>query len=120
MSPKSPLQLIPVLSSADIDRDLVWYDKYVGFNKVFGDAGYAGLQRENHEIHLQWHHANDNDPVFPSVIKLFVPDIQLYAEEFIERGTISREKLRMHTPWGTHEFGFYDLNKNAIFIVQDV
>jgi hypothetical protein len=24
-----------------------------------------------------------------------------------------------NTPWKTNEFGFYDLNNNAIFIVED-
>ncbi|MEM7511998.1 MAG: hypothetical protein AAF388_13775 [Bacteroidota bacterium] len=46
--------------------------------------------------------------------------IQPLFKEFVERGTVPPEKLRMNTPWGTHEFGFYDLNKNAIFIVQDI
>lgn len=119
MSPKSPLQIIPVLSTSDVKRDLEWYKKHVGFEVVFGDEWYAGLQRENHEIHLQFHHNNEDDPVFPSVIKFFVADIHSYAEEFINRGTITKEKVRMNTDWGTHEFGFYDLNNNAIFFVQD-
>lgn len=116
----SPLYIIPVLSSADLKRDLAWYEKYVGFKYVFGDDGYSGIQRDGYEFHLQFHHGNEDDPVLPSVIKIFVPDIQPYVNEFVNRGTIKREKLRMNTPWGTHEFGFYDLNKNAIFIVQDV
>lgn len=120
MSPKSPLYIIPVLSSSDIRRDIEWHEKHTGFQPVFGDDGYAGLQRDNHEIHLQWHHDNEEDPVFPSVIKLFVSDIKPYYDEFLKRETISKDKLRMNTPWGTHEFGFYDLNRNAIFIVQDI
>ncbi|MEQ8905851.1 glyoxalase/bleomycin resistance/extradiol dioxygenase family protein [Ekhidna sp.] len=116
----SPLQIIPVLSTDSIKRDLEWYEKYTGFKFVFGDDGYAGLQRDNLEFHLQFHHNNAGDPVFPSVMKIFVSDIHTYVDEFVKRGTIKKEKLRMNTPWGTHEFGFYDLNKNAIFIVQDV
>ncbi len=116
----SPLFIIPVLPSSDIERDLKWYEKQAGFKYVFGDEGYAGLQREGHEIHLQFHHGNVDDPIHASVIKFFVKDIRPYVEEFVRRGTISSEKLRENTPWGTHEFGFYDLNKNAIFIVQDV
>ena len=33
--------------------------------------------------------------------------------------TVSNDALRMDTPWKTHEFGFYDRNSNAIFIMQD-
>lgn len=119
MGTRSPLYIIPVLPSSDIERDLNWYEKYTGFKYVFGDTGYAGLQREGHEIHLQFHYGNEEDPIHGSVIKFFVKDIQPYVEEFVKRGTIQREKLRENTPWGTHEFGFFDLNKNAIFIVQD-
>ena len=32
--------------------------------------------------------------------------------------TVTENKLRLKTDWGTNEFGFYDLNKNAIFIVE--
>lgn len=38
----------------------------------------------------------------------------------IERGTITKDNLRLHTPWNTNEFGIYDLNKNAIFFVADI
>ena len=118
-TPKA-LYIIPVLSSPDIERDLEWYEKYAGFKYCFGDKGYAGLHRENLEFHLQFHHGNEKDPVLAGVIKMFVSDIQPYFEEFVNRGTITKEKLNRNTPWGTHEFGFYDLNKNAIFIVQDI
>lgn len=115
------LQIEPVLPSLDIERDIVWYQKYTGFELVFGDNMYAGLKREHLYIHLQWHADTEDDPLLGgSVIKLFVKDIQPVFNEFLERGTIVKSKLRMNTPWGTHEFGFYDLNRNAIFMVQDV
>lgn len=119
--PTSPMHyIIPVLPSSDIERDLKWYKKFAGFNYSFGDAGYVGLNRDKLEFHLQFHHGNADDPILASVMKIFVPDIQPYFIEFVERGTIAKEKLRLNTPWGTHEFGFYDLNNNGIFIVQDV
>lgn len=120
VTPSSQLYIIPVLASADIERDLKWYEKYTGFKFCFGDSGYAGLRRENLEFHLQFHHNTEDDPVYGSVMKIFVTDINPYVEEFVNRGTISKNKLRLNTPWNTHEFGFYDLNKNAIFIVQDI
>lgn len=116
----SPLYIIPVLSSSDIERDLKWYEKHTGFKYAFGDNGYVGLTRDNLEFHLQWHHDNEEDPVFPSVMKIFVGDIQPYVDEFLALETISVDHFRKHTPWGTHEFGFYDLNNNAVFFVQDV
>lgn len=114
-----PLFIVPVLSSADIQRDSEWYEKYAGFKCVFGDDGYAGFKRDNIEFHLQFHHGTADDPVTAGVMKIFVEDIKPYFKEFVERETITEDKLRMNTPWGTHEFGFYDLNNNAIFFVQD-
>ena len=115
------LQIEPVLPSLDIKRDIAWYQKHTGFEPIFGDAMYAGLQREHLCIHLQWHADTEDDPLLGgSVIKLFVDDIHPIFKEFMERGTVSKNKLRMNTPWKTHEFGFYDLNRNAIFIVQDI
>ena len=114
-------QIEPVLPSQNIKRDVEWYEKYTGFTLAFGDDMYAGLKREQLYIHLQWHADNEQDPLLGgSVIKIFVEDIEPIYKEFVERGTIKPEKLRMNTPWGTHEFGFFDLNKNAIFIVQDI
>ncbi len=113
--------VVPVLPSLDVERDLKWYEQYAGFKFAFGDSGYAGLTRENIEFHLQFHHGTAEDPITGgSVMKIFVEDIKPYFDEFVERGTIKPEKLRMNTPWGTHEFGFYDLNDNAVFFVQDV
>ena len=113
--------IIPVLPSSDIKRDLEWYQKKAGFELVFGDEMYAGIKRDQHEIHLQWHADTEDDPLLGgSVIRIFVDDIQPIFKEFVERGTVTQEKLRLNTAWGTHEFGFYDLNNNAIFWVQDV
>lgn len=112
--------ICPVLSTSNLERDITWYDKYVGFNLTYQEDGYAVLNRENIWIHLQYHHNNEEDPVYGATVKIFVDDINLILEEMHKRGTITKDKLRLNTPWNTHEFGFYDLNKNAIFFVQDV
>lgn len=115
------LATIPVLPSADIDRDIAWYAEKTGFRAVSVREGYAIMQRENLEFHLQWHHGTDDDPVLPGVMRIWLAHglLEIF-EEFVQRGTVVPEKLRMKTAWGTNEFGFYDLNKNAIFVMEDV
>lgn len=82
---------------------------------------YAILVREQQCIHLQWHADTTDDPLLGgSVCRIFVKDIKPLLEEFISRGTIKKEKYRENTPWGTNEFGFYDLNNNGIFFVEDI
>lgn len=115
------LSMTPVLPSEDISRDIDWYKKMVGFELESGDEMYACLKRDNMHIHLQWHSGTKQDPVNGgSVIKIFVEDIGPVFQEFLLRGTVMEDDLRIETAWGTSEFGFYDLNKNAIYFVQDI
>ena len=112
--------ICPVLSTSNLERDIKWYETHIGFKVNYLEKGYAVLNRENIWIHLQWHHDNEGDPVYGSVIKIFVDDIYPILDEMIKRGTVTKENLRLNTAWKTHEFGFFDLNKNAIFFVQNV
>jgi len=112
-------EIISILPSQNIKRDVEWYEHYTGFKSKFHDDMYAVLYREPYHIHLQWHADTPEDPLLGgSVIRIKVDAIDLWFEEFIKRKTIKEEKLRRNTPWGTHEFGFYDLNMNGIFIVE--
>ena len=114
------IAITPVLPSADIARDLEWYKEKTGFETVFADKMYAVIKRENLYLHLQWHADTEDDPLLGgSVIRIFVKNIQPLFDEFVKRGTVTADKFRVNTPWQTNEFGFYDLNHNAIFIVED-
>ena len=113
--------VIPVLPSQDIQRDLKRYQEKAGFETIFSDSMYAGIFRNGINIHLQWHADTKEDPLLGgSVIKIFVDDIESIFQEFVERGTVAKDKLRKNTLWNTHEFGFYDLNNNSVFFVQAI
>ena len=115
------IEVSPVLPSQDIDRDVDWYEKQVGFTLLQKDSMYAVLRRETVCIHLQWHADTVEDPLLGgSVIKIFVKNLMPIFNELVERGTVTQDKLRLQTAWKTNEFGFYDLNKNAIFFVEDL
>lgn len=110
--------VIPVLASADIDRDLKWYEEKAGFSTSFVADGYAGLSRDNIHIHLQWHAGTEDDLLQGgSVIKIFVENIRPLFNEMLARGTVTDGSLKK-TAWKTTEFGFFDLNKNAVFFVE--
>jgi len=114
------LKIIPVLPSADIARDISWYKEHVGFETYFSDKMYAVLFRENLVLHLQWHADTESDPLpGGSVIRIYIKNIQPLFQEFIQRGTIARDSFKSNTAWKTNEFGFFDLNRNAIFIMED-
>lgn len=115
------LYMIPVLPSADIARDTAWYKDQVGFNTYYADSMYAVLHRDDLWLHLQWHADTEDDPLLGgSVIRILVKHIQPLFEELVQRGTVQPGSFRSNTPWQTNEFGFFDLNKNALFIMEDV
>ena len=114
------LGIIPVLPSADIARDVAWYKEKIGFKVRFSDSMYAGLLRDGIHIHLQWHADTESDPLLGgSVIRIDVKNIKPLYEELLERGLVKPEALKTNTPWNTNEFGFFDLNKNAIFFMEN-
>ncbi|MEN2283384.1 VOC family protein [Algoriphagus sp. SE2] len=115
------LSTVPVLPSNDIERDLNWYEEKLGFKKIFGDSMYVGIHLKNVWLHLQWHADTPEDPLLGgSVAKIFVKNIDPYFNKLVAKGVVPKDKLRKNTPWGTHEFGLYDLNNNAIFFVEDL
>ena len=108
------------MPTSDLARDIKWYEDFLGFELTYEEKGYAVLHRDGQWVHLQWHADTVDDPLLGgSVLKIFVKDIHLIFDEMLSRGSVKKDKLRMHTPWGTHEFGLYDLNKNAIFFVAN-
>jgi hypothetical protein len=114
------IQIMPVLPSADIAKDIAWYEAMTGFKKYYADNMYAVIFRDNLFIHLQWHADTPDDPLLGgSVIRIYVKNIQPLFEEFVQRGTVTPDAFKSGTPWQTNEFGFYDPNKNAIFIMED-
>jgi hypothetical protein len=116
------VKIIPVLESADIARDVAWYEEKTGFAVSFlHEKMYAGLYRDGHEIHLQWHAGTKDDPMNGgAVIRIDVKNIKALFEEFKQRETVKEEDFSVNTPWGTNEFAIHDLNSNAIFISEDI
>lgn len=121
MTPENFLNVQPVLPSSDVHRDVAWYQEKTGFQVLFADTMYAVLYRKTVAIHLQWHADTEDDPLLGgSVIRIFVKDVKSIFDEFVKRGTVKPDAFKANTPWQTNEFGFYDLNRNALFIVEDI
>src|SRR6185436_4914969 len=116
------LRIIPVLESADIDRDVAWYKEKAGFEVSFlHEKMYAGLYRDEFQVHLQWHAGTKDDPMNGgAVVRIDVNNIGPIFEEFKQRGTVKDNDFKANTPWGTNEFAFTDPNSNVIFISEDI
>jgi len=114
------MRTIPVLPSANIERDVKWYGEKMGMEVFIQDPVYAVLYRDDLVLHLQWHANTQDDPLLGgSVTRILVNNIRPLFDEFVSRGLVAAEKFKTDTDWGTDEFGFYDMNANAIFIMED-
>ena len=115
------LKMIPVLPSSDIQKYILWYKEHTWFKEYYADKMYAVIYRDDLCIHLQWHADTESDPLLGgSVIRILVKNINPLFEEFVQRGTVTNYALKKNTPWKTNEFGIFDLNNNAIFVMEDV
>jgi hypothetical protein len=115
------IKIIPVLPSENIERDIAWYNEKAGFITHFFDNMYAVLFREDIVLHLQWHANTPVDPLLGgSVIRIYVKNIMPFFNEMVIRGTVSAAAFKANTAWQTNEFGFFDLNQNAIFVMEDI
>ena len=115
----------PVLPSGDINRDIAWYESKLGFKGIPNAStepnaapDYAVLGRQNLFIHLQLHSPADMANITGSVVRIQVDRVEPLFEEMVNRGSVGSDAFRPNTAWGTHEFGLYDLNKNALFFYE--
>jgi len=118
------LHMIPVLASADVKRDIDWYENKLGFKNVYdstayhdGPVDYAVLRRQNLIIHLQFQFPKD---MTSTDVKIEVKNIDSLIEEYLEKNVITAENVNRKTPWNTDEFGLFDLNKNRITFLEDL
>ncbi|MEO7984495.1 MAG: hypothetical protein ABI688_10475 [Bacteroidota bacterium] len=76
------MTMIPVIPSADIERDVAWYKEKTGFELVYSDKMYAVLFRDNPYLHLQWHAGIPGDPLLGgSVIRILVKDLRTLLDD---------------------------------------
>ncbi len=125
MSATKFLKISPILPSSDVVRDIKWYEEKLGFKLGYnsgmyeeGTINYAVLNRQEISLHMQFQFPEDMAKMTSFQIRIEVDNILPIFEEYKSNGVV--KELRKNTPWGTTEFGFYDLNKNAIFFFEDL
>lgn len=118
------LYMCPVLASSDVPRDIQWYEKKLGFKNVFdsthysdGPADYAVLRRQKLILHLQYQFPKD---MTSTDVRIEVKNIQPLFAEYVSKGVVKEEAMRLKTPWGTNEFGLFDLSRNRLTFLEDV
>ena len=108
----------PVLMSRDVRRSIDFYET-LGFTLVGQDnpkePKYARLQRDNVELHFQWHDAREWDyPNDRPTYRFPVTDVDAFHAQITAAATKLDIKPVSDTPWGTREFHLRDPDFNGL------
>jgi catechol 2,3-dioxygenase-like lactoylglutathione lyase family enzyme len=107
----------PVLMVRDVRASIRFYRR-LGFEPVFTDSEadpkYAGVRRDDVELHLQWHDAKDFSTGDRPTYRFLVQEVdRLSAECAAGSSVLDRTEVR-DTPWGTREFHVRDPDRNGL------
>lgn len=114
----------PVLMSRDVAASIRFYEQ-LGFVRAFGgppgSPHYAGVRRDNVELHFQWHDAREWDGIGDRpTYRFVVPDVDGLYREFRDAGVSHDIKPVAETTWGTREFHVRDPDGNGLQFYRDL
>lgn len=111
----------PIIGTRNIEKALEFYAERLGFKVIFRDGStptnYAGLQRDNVELHLQFQYEHEMSTLR---LRLLVSDPDALFEEYRTKDVFHDRTKLIDTPWGTREFAFYDPDANGLTFYRNV
>ena len=117
-------QVHPALPVKDVKKAIKFYVDNLHFSLMFVDNEespyYAGIKRDNIELHLQWHDEKEWDKVDRISLRFIVENLQELYKEFKPEGVFHLQTKLRKTAWGTEEFAFYDLYMNGLTFYRDL
>lgn len=118
-------QIHPVLPVQNVLAALFFYVNKLGFEIAFADdpkaPTYAGVRRDDIEIHLQWHDAKEwETAVDRPMLRIVTQNIESLFREYQTKEVFHESTALMETAWKTKEFAFYDLYKNGLTFYQEL
>lgn len=118
-------QIHPILPVQNVVEALSFYVNKLGFKIAFADDSkkptYAGVRRDNIEIHLQWHDVKEwESSLNTPMLRIVTQNIESLFEEYKTKNVFHNDTVLKETAWGTREFAFYDLDKNGWTFYQDL
>ncbi len=108
----------PVLPALDLAQALDFYERRLGWRKVFcfPELGYAGLERNGATLHL-W---KCDDPEIPrnSSCRFRVRGVDALYAEYQAAGVVHPNGALELKPWGSREFIALDRDGNALHFAE--
>ncbi|HTO55556.1 MAG TPA: VOC family protein [Myxococcota bacterium] len=111
-APPGLVKAVPRFPVLDLAAALDFYQKRLGFQKLFELRDYAGVARGNFELHL----FRVDDPNLPlwTACRVNVRGVDALYEELRCAGVVHPNGALSSQPWGFREFTALDLSGNAI------
>jgi len=108
-----------MLSSENLERDIEWYRKELGFEVLKSESKFALIKRGDYFIHLQKQKPGSKDLIGGSVVKFFVENVNDIFREFVKNNLILENQLISDPSSSTTEFELYDPSGNTIIFVEE-
>lgn len=124
VAPKGRLAAVhPVLPSRDVGAAVRYYVDRLGFRLRFTDdpqaPRYAGVGRDDVELHLQWSDPSEWSGDRP-MYRFVVAGLEALFDEYGQAGVFHPGTALRRTAWGTDEFAFYDGDGNGLTFYRDI
>ena len=108
---------IPKFPVADVQTAVAFYTQKLGFTELFDYGDYAGIQRDEFELHL-WE-CNDKYLAENTACRVETTDIEAFYAECLAAGVVHPNGALETKPWGLKEFVILDLDGNGIFLFAE-
>ena len=123
--PRAQFQAVhPVLPSRNVPALIDYYVTRLGFTLDFQDHDteprYAGLQRDEVVIHLQWHDPAEWQAVERPMLRFLISDVEALFDEYKDKQVFHARTALRKTDWGTQEFAFFDLDQNGLTFYRNL
>jgi len=118
-------QIHPVLPVKNVLEALKFYINKLGFTIAFANDSkqptYAGIRRDDIEIHLQWHDAKEWETDFDRpMLRIVTQNVEILFQEYNFKNVFHKDTKVRNTDWRTREFAFYDIDKNGLVFYQNL
>ncbi len=114
----------PILPVRGVKASLGFYIDKLGFTLAFIDSQenpmYAGIRRDEVEIHLQWHQEENWQGMNASSLRFVIEDIQALYDEYALQDVFHEQTQLRKTAWHTEEFAFYDPDMNGLTFYRNL
>jgi catechol 2,3-dioxygenase-like lactoylglutathione lyase family enzyme len=108
---------IPKFPAANVQAAIEYYEKKMGFTRLFDYGDYAAVKRDAVEIHL-WA-CQDQNIAHNTACRVAVDQIEALYTEYMQADVIHPNGAMEEKPWGVKEFVALDLDGNGIFFFEE-